>query len=552
MRLLFGATAAALAIGLLGVGVAALPTGLCSKGEVEVACESAPVGPSGEAVSDRFFFVHQPLAGDGGLTVRITSMTGRIKEPPPPGTVGPGPEPVPGTVPWAKAGIMIKDGVGQGSSYAAVMVTAGHGVRMQHDFVHDTAGRPDGLSSPRWLRLTRAGDTITGYESVDGHQWTVVAEVRPDLPDQVRIGLFAASPGDVRGNASRFSEVTATFDSVDGGSGEWSQDDIGVSVELDGVTAHHPGGLTESGGRFVVTGVGDVGPATDGLGMKVETLLAGTTVGLLIMIIVAARRGVTAGGGGAVRGGVGVRGGVAVVAGAAGLAGLVGAAAALLLGPVTGAQIRPVPWPVEVRLVIGTGAFLAVATVFAWSVGAILGRRSRTAIDTGTSGGARTGGAGGRRWLAVGLSALLILVPYLIVVAVPGIPAGLGRWLLLLTPAAGFAVQQTGTSYEHVIMPATPLAGLPPWLGLAVSAAFAAVAFAPTRRPSPRSDDVPPGAYRSPDQAAEPWRCGDGPEPVGVLQNRPPIRREAEPPGDDGWLGRAAARSHPTRRGWPR
>jgi hypothetical protein len=483
MRLVFGATAATLAVGLLGVGIAALPMNVCSKGEMEVPCESAPVGPSGEAVSDRFFFAHQPLTGDGSLTVRITSMTGRIKEPPPPGTVGSGPAPVPGMVPWAKAGIMIKDGVRQGSSYAAVMMTAAHGVRMQYDFVHDIAGRPDGLSSPRWLRLTRAGDTITGYESVDGRQWTVVAEVRPDLPHEVQIGLFAASPGDIRGNASRFSEVTATFDSVDGGSGEWTHDDIGVTMELDGVTPHHPGGLTESGGRYVVTGVGDVGPATDDPGMKVEVLLIGTTIGLLIMIIMAARRGVTAGSG-AIRDHVGGRDGMAVLVAAAGLAGLVGAAAALLLGPLTGTQIQAVPWLVKARLVIGTGAFLAVATTFAWSVAAILGRRSRTTIDAGSAGDVRTGDGAGRRRLAVGVSALLILVPYLIVIAVPGIPAGLARWLLLLTPSAGFSVQQAGTAYEHVIMPATPFVGLPPWLGLAVSAAFAAVAFALTRRPS--------------------------------------------------------------------
>ena len=55
-----------------------------------------------------------------------------------------------------------------------MMVTGGHGVRMQYDYTHDIAGQAGQASaaSPRWLRLTRSGDTITGYESADGTHWT--------------------------------------------------------------------------------------------------------------------------------------------------------------------------------------------------------------------------------------------------------------------------------------------------------------------------------------------------------------------------------------------
>ena len=50
------------------------------------------------------------------------------------------------------------------------MVTGGHGVRMQGDYTQDTPGLAGAVSaaSPRWLRLTRAGDTVTGYDSADG------------------------------------------------------------------------------------------------------------------------------------------------------------------------------------------------------------------------------------------------------------------------------------------------------------------------------------------------------------------------------------------------
>jgi hypothetical protein len=94
-RWAIGMALAALIIGLLGVLPVLGFNSSCSTGDVEVACPAAPVGPTGEAVSDRFYFVHQPLTGNGSITVRLTSMTGRIKEPPPPGTSGLGRSPYP-------------------------------------------------------------------------------------------------------------------------------------------------------------------------------------------------------------------------------------------------------------------------------------------------------------------------------------------------------------------------------------------------------------------------------------------------------------------------
>ena len=41
-----------------------------------LACPAPPTGPGGEWVTDSFYFVRQPLAGDGSITVRVTSLTG--------------------------------------------------------------------------------------------------------------------------------------------------------------------------------------------------------------------------------------------------------------------------------------------------------------------------------------------------------------------------------------------------------------------------------------------------------------------------------------------
>ena len=107
----------------------------------------------------------------------------------------------PGVEPWAKAGIIIKSSLTDGSPYAAMMVAADHGVRMQWNYTGDTPGLPGavGPENPRWLRLTRSGDVITGYDSADGTHWTEVGAVTlSGLPRVVQVGLFAASPVDLQ------------------------------------------------------------------------------------------------------------------------------------------------------------------------------------------------------------------------------------------------------------------------------------------------------------------------------------------------------------------
>ena len=101
-----------------------------------------PHGPGGEVVSDSFYFVRQPLTGNGSITARVTSLTGEhVDINGGPVQVGSG-YMVPGLASWAKAGIIIKQSTHQGSSYAAMMVTGGNGVRMQYNYTGDSAGMP--------------------------------------------------------------------------------------------------------------------------------------------------------------------------------------------------------------------------------------------------------------------------------------------------------------------------------------------------------------------------------------------------------------------------
>ena len=141
-------------------------------------------------MDDQFYFAHQRLDGNGGsITARLTSMTDIITYPPPNHD-----QIVSGVVPWAKVGVIIKESTQQGSAYAAMMITGGHGARMRANFTEDVAGRPEGISatSPRWLRLTLSGDTLTGYELIDGIQWTRTGSAHlARLTSKAQVGLFA-------------------------------------------------------------------------------------------------------------------------------------------------------------------------------------------------------------------------------------------------------------------------------------------------------------------------------------------------------------------------
>jgi ABC-type transport system involved in multi-copper enzyme maturation permease subunit len=432
------------------------------------------VGPGGEPVSDGYYFVRQPLAGNGSITARVTSLAGLITYPPDhPNSI------VPGVVPWAKAGVIIEPGTRQGSAYAAVMVTGSHGVRMQYDYTSDLAGLPGGVSaaSPRWLRLTRSGDTLTGYQSADGTHWAKIGTVTlAGLPVTVQAGLFVASPSYVfttpgfgGGSAGHLANATAVFDHVSlqdkAPGGTWGGGCIGC---IPGGPALGQGGLKESGGRFTVTGTGDIAPGAGG-GRSIEATLLGTFAGLMVVIVVGVmfvtaeyRRGLirTTLAASPRRGRV-LAAKAIVIGLAAFAAGLAGAAVVVPPGAhilrSNGVYLNPVGTLTELRVIAGTGALFAVTAILALGAGAIL-RRSAAAVAA---------------------VIMAIVLPFLLAVT-NVLPVSAGDWLLRLTPAAGFAIQQPLPEYPQVSAAYTVTRGyypLTPWTGFAVLCGYAALAL---------------------------------------------------------------------------
>jgi ABC-type transport system involved in multi-copper enzyme maturation permease subunit len=464
--------------------VAAGPeTGNCS-GQPKGACASVPTpviptGPGGAGVADTYEYLHRALTGGGTITAEISALTG-VTSANASNIQGSLSSSRPGLAAWAKAGLLLTSSTRQGSAYAAVMATGSNGIRFQYDYTHDIPGPQEAVtaSAPRWLRLIRSGDTITGYTSSDGRHWTRVGSVRrPGLPTTVQVGLFATSPVDFRGGTGHPTLATASFDqiTVDGapaGTSSWIGQDIGT-----GRRAFYPtlatGSYHQSGTSVVINGSGDIAPAVVagalmGTHTASSSLRLGLIVGLLVVIVVAAmfvtseyRRGLirttfTA---------IPARGRVLVAKG------LVVGALAFVLSLVVMTVIVPLGQHLlrshgnyvfhastvaQARIVIGASALVAMAAIVATALSAIV-RRPATAITTGAG---------------------VFLLPFIAASAAGG---GLADWLLRLTPAAGLSVLQALPQYHQVSYTYTLGNGyypLSPPAGFAVLCGYTVLALA--------------------------------------------------------------------------
>ena len=157
--------------------------------------------------TDAFHYAYVPLSGDGEIVAHVVSN----------GT---------GTNTWAKGGVMIRETLTPDSKHMIMALTGGEGGGMAFQGRFQAAGNNSSslhgtitASPPRWIRLARQGNTITGYHSTDGVTWvlftgnadnaggTITNPIDVTMATDVYIGLFVTShaAGEVR---------TYTFDNV--------------------------------------------------------------------------------------------------------------------------------------------------------------------------------------------------------------------------------------------------------------------------------------------------------------------------------------------------
>jgi hypothetical protein len=410
-----------------------------------------PTGPGGEAVTDTYTFVRQELAGDGTLLARVTSFSGQLE---------------PGLAPWAKAGIILEPDTNQGTAYAAVMTTGSHGVRMQYDYTHDSPGLAGavGPSSPRWLRLTRAGDVIAGYDSADGARWTKIGSARlTGLPRTVQIGLFVTSAAEASVGGTS-SVATATFDHIS------AQGDLRRrSWTPDAIAGAYPSTWQQrSAGEFIISGSGDIAPLVGGEGAAIHwsgaSVVNGTVVALLFVIVLAAlpvtsgyRRGLVRATfaasphrGRVIAAKAAVAGSLTFAAG--GIATAIAEVVTRHVFAANGNYLFPQSGSDTARVIVGTGLLLGLAAVLTVALGAML-----------------------RRGVVTVVAGIVLLI-------VPGVLGSQsGNWLMRFTPTAAFAIQATLPRSSLVTSAYTPPNGyfpIGPWAGLSVLASYAAAALA--------------------------------------------------------------------------
>ena len=143
--------------------------------------------------ADGFHFVYRPMTGDGQIVARVDSVTK--------------------TDPWAKAGVMMRDGLGGGDANAFAFVSAGGSVRFQRR--RTPGGTTSALytasaSAPHWVKLVRTGDTLAAYFSADGVSWTSAGTNTFVMNSTIYVGLAVTSRNNSVLSTGVFRNVSVT------------------------------------------------------------------------------------------------------------------------------------------------------------------------------------------------------------------------------------------------------------------------------------------------------------------------------------------------------
>jgi glucose/arabinose dehydrogenase len=188
--------------------------------------------------ADEFRFTHQQLTGDGTITARVTSFSNA-------GNVN------------GKAGVMIRQSLGAGAAHLmaamppAGTVTVVKAVQRATTGATSTAVNGPAPSFPAWVRVVRAGTSLTAFHSTNGTTFTALGTALTMSAGTVYVGLAVTSHLDGANATALFDNVTITTPAPPG----------------------PPSGLTATGGvNQAVLGWTD--GSTNETGFKIERKLA--------------------------------------------------------------------------------------------------------------------------------------------------------------------------------------------------------------------------------------------------------------------------------------
>jgi fibronectin type 3 domain-containing protein len=222
--------------------------------------------------TEGFHLVYQPMAGDGTLTAKISGETNSS-----------------GTNTSTRAGVVLRDSLAQNAEMGAMLLQRNSSSKYTANYQYCggdngsivTAGGPNTLTAPYWVRLARTGLTITGAVSPDGVTWTQVGSyTNSALPYVCYAGLMADL-----GTVSSSATTTATFTNVTfplystaapstpaGVTASASQASVAVAwTPVSSAVSYNIKRGTSSGGPFTTVGSVSAGATFSDYGMPAGT-----------------------------------------------------------------------------------------------------------------------------------------------------------------------------------------------------------------------------------------------------------------------------------------
>jgi uncharacterized delta-60 repeat protein len=139
---------------------------------------------------DAFHYIYQPFSGNATIVAKVESMGNTHAN--------------------ALAGVMIREDLTASSSFVAAAVNPGN----TNFMYRQGAGTPGYKSvpgtAPRWLKLSRSGNSFTSFYSADGVTWTQIGTITITMGSSVYVGMALTSQNNTLLNTASFSNVSVT------------------------------------------------------------------------------------------------------------------------------------------------------------------------------------------------------------------------------------------------------------------------------------------------------------------------------------------------------
>lgn len=142
---------------------------------------------------DRSYFASTPISGDATLIAQVAYLGN--------------------TNYWADGGVMIRTDENADSPLVLVCAHPGNGVEM--DWRTTSGGWIDWNGTvlddggpPKWVKLTRSGDSFSGYYSTDGANWILIGTINVSMPANPLAGLVDTASDDSQLDPATFKNVS--------------------------------------------------------------------------------------------------------------------------------------------------------------------------------------------------------------------------------------------------------------------------------------------------------------------------------------------------------